>query len=108
MKAWILENQATIENSPLELMEVPQPEPVTMIPIEIKDYNLIWQERSIISLAHITRKDCIEFLQLVNKIKLKASIEVFPFEDMQEALIKVKHGKVNGNAIIQIAKNETI
>jgi len=82
--------------------------PVTMTPIEIKDYNLIWQERSIISLAHIARKDAVEFLQLANKITLKTAIEVFPFEDLQEALIRVKHGKVNGNAVIQIAKYETI
>jgi len=82
--------------------------PVTMTPIEIKDYNLIWQERSIISLAHIARRDCNEFLQLANEINLKAPIEVFPFEDLQEALIKVKHGKVNGNAVIQIARDETI
>ncbi len=81
--------------------------PVTMTPIEIKDYNLIWQERSVISLAHIARKDCIEFLQLANEINFKISIEVFPFEDLQEALIKVKHGKVNGNAVIQIAEDGT-
>ena len=82
--------------------------PVTMTPIEIKDYNLIWQERSIISLAHITRKDAVEFLQLANKINLKAPIEVFPFEDLPEALIRVKQGKVNGNAVIQITEDETI
>ena len=82
--------------------------PVTMTPIEIKDYNLIWQERSIISLAHIARKDGIEFLQLANDINLKTSIEVFPFEDLQEVLIQVKHGKVKGNAVIQIAEDETI
>lgn len=29
-------------------------------------------------------------------------------EDFPEALIQVKHGKVNGDTIIQIAKNETI
>ncbi|KPL09473.1 MAG: hypothetical protein AMS26_22815 [Bacteroides sp. SM23_62] len=77
--------------------------PVTMTPIEIKDYNLIWQERSIISLAHITRKDCLEFLQLANDIKLKTSYEVFPFEDLQEVLIRVKQGQVKGNAVIQIS-----
>ncbi len=82
--------------------------PVTMTPIEINDYNLIWQERSIISLAHIARKDCFEFLQLANDINIKTSIEVFPFEDLQEVLIRVKHGKVKGNAVIQIAEDETI
>ncbi len=77
--------------------------PVTMSPIEIKDYNLIWQERSIISLAHISRKDGIEFLQLANDMDMKTSIEVFPFDDLPEVLIQVKHGKVTGNAVIQIA-----
>jgi len=82
--------------------------PVTMTPIEIGDYNFLWQERSIISLAHITRNDCVEFLQLANNINLKASIEVFAFKDLQEALIYVKEGKVNGNAVIQIADDQTI
>jgi len=82
--------------------------PVTMTPIEIGDYNFLWQERSIISLAHVTRKDCVDLLQLANDIKLKTSIEVFSFEELPEALICVKDGKVNGNAVIQIADNETI
>jgi propanol-preferring alcohol dehydrogenase len=76
--------------------------PVTMSPIEIKDYNLIWQERSIISLAHISRKDGTEFLQIANDINIKTSVDVFPFNDLPEVLIKVKHGKVNGNAVIKI------
>jgi propanol-preferring alcohol dehydrogenase len=82
--------------------------PVTMTPIEINDYNLIWQERSVISLAHITRRDGIEFLNIADSANLKAPIEVFPFNDLQEVLIQVKHGNVNGNAVIQIAEDETI
>jgi len=76
--------------------------PVTMSPIEIKDYNLIWQERSIISLAHISRKDGVEFLQIANDINIKTSIEVFPFENLPEVLIQVKNGRINGNAVIEI------
>jgi len=78
--------------------------PVTMTPIQIKDYNLIWQERSVISLAHITKKDGVDFLDLANRINLKSPIQVFPFDDLPEVLIKTKHGKVNGNAVIQIAE----
>jgi len=78
--------------------------PVTMTPIEIKDYNLIWQERSVISLAHITKRDGVEFLDIANQANLKTPIEVFPFDELSEVLIQVKHGKVNGNAVIQIAK----
>jgi len=35
---------------------------------------------------------------------MKASIEVFPFDNLPEVLIQVKNGKVNGNAVIQIAE----
>lgn len=77
--------------------------PVTMTPIEINDYNLIWQERSIISLAHITKRDGIEFLDIANQIHLKASIEVFSFDELPDVLIQVKHGNVAGNAVINIA-----
>jgi propanol-preferring alcohol dehydrogenase len=79
--------------------------PVTMTPIEINDYNLIWQERSVISLAHITRRDGVEFLDIANQANLKASIEVFPFDELPEALIRVKQGNVKGNAVIQIAED---
>ncbi|MFO8164381.1 MAG: zinc-binding alcohol dehydrogenase family protein [Thermodesulfobacteriota bacterium] len=78
--------------------------PVTMTPIEINDYNLIWQERSIISLAHITKRDGIEFLDIANQANLKASIEVFPFNELPDALIRVKYGNVKGNAVIKIAE----
>ncbi|MCD6265754.1 MAG: zinc-dependent alcohol dehydrogenase family protein [Deltaproteobacteria bacterium] len=78
--------------------------PVTMTPIEINDYNLIWQERSVISLAHITKEDGVEFLDIANQANLKAPIEVFPFDELPEVLIRVKQGKVKGNAVIQIAE----
>jgi propanol-preferring alcohol dehydrogenase len=77
--------------------------PVTMTSIEINDYNLIWQERSIISLAHITKRDGIEFLDIANQIDLNASMEVFPFDELPDVLIQVKHGNVTGNAVINIA-----
>jgi propanol-preferring alcohol dehydrogenase len=78
--------------------------PVTMTPIEINDYNLIWQERSVISLAHITKKDGVEFLNIANQANLKAPIEVFPFDELSDILIRVKQGKVKGNAVIKIAE----
>jgi len=78
--------------------------PVTMTPIEINDYNLIWQERSVISLAHITKRDGVEFLDIADQANFKTSVEVFPFDEIPDALIQVKQGKVKGNAVIQIAE----
>ncbi len=77
--------------------------PVYMTPIEIRDYNLIWQERTIKSLAHISRQDGREFLKIAGEIKIKGQIETFPFENLADTLKLVKDGKVRGNAVIQIA-----
>lgn len=75
--------------------------PVYMTPIEIKDYNHIWLERSIKSLAHISRQDGREFLQIAGRMGIKTQIEVFSFEQLADILPLVKSGKVNGNAVIK-------
>jgi propanol-preferring alcohol dehydrogenase len=77
--------------------------PVTMTPIVINDFNLIWQERSITSLAHVTRYDAEHFVKIAHEHNIQLGIEVFPFEETQEAMIKVKHGQIKGNAVIRIA-----
>jgi propanol-preferring alcohol dehydrogenase len=77
--------------------------PVYMTPIEIRDYNRIWQERTIKSLAHISRQDGREFLKIAGEIKIKGQIETFPFENLADTFALVKDGKVRGNAVIQIA-----
>ncbi len=77
--------------------------PVTMTPIVIDDFNLVWQERSIISLAHVTRRDAEEFIAIADEHDIKLNIEVFPFEETQEAMIRVKHGQIKGNAVIRVA-----
>jgi propanol-preferring alcohol dehydrogenase len=77
--------------------------PVYMTPIEIKDYNQIWMEHSVKSLANITREDGREFLEITAKVGIKTEIEVFPFDELPETLILAKGGKVKGNAVIKIA-----
>ena len=75
---------------------------VYMSPIEVKNYNHLWMERSVKSLANITREDGKEFLDIAAKIGIKTEIEVFPFDELPEALILTKGGKVNGNPVIRI------
>lgn len=77
--------------------------PVYMTPIEIKDYNNIWMERSIVSLANITRKDGEEFLEIAPRVGIKTEVEVFPFDRLPEALSQAKAGKAKGNAVIKMS-----
>jgi propanol-preferring alcohol dehydrogenase len=76
--------------------------PVAMTPLTIRDYNHIWLERSIISLANITRQDGREFLDIAQREKIKSRFETFGFDDLPEVMIKVKQGKIDGNAVIWI------
>ncbi len=76
--------------------------PVTMTPITIQNYNHIWMERSIISLANISRTDGEEFLKIAQEVKIQSRYEIFGFDDLPEALIRVKEGKIKGNAVIWI------
>ncbi len=77
--------------------------PVTMTPIVINDFNLIWGERSITSLAHVTRQDGEAFVKIASATDLAMNIETYPFSQVPQALIAVREGKVKGNAVIRVA-----
>jgi len=76
---------------------------VYMTPIEVKNYNHLWMERSVKSTANITRDDGREFLEIAAKIGIKTEVNVFPFDKLPEALILAKGGKVKGNPVIEVA-----
>ncbi len=79
--------------------------PIYMSPIGIKDYtNILWMERSIKSVANITRRDGTEFLKIADELKLKSRVELFDFDDIPEVLIKVAKGKIDGTAVVSLEK----
>ena len=78
--------------------------PVTMTPVVINDYNLLWYEREIVSLANVTRQDGEEFIKIATEIDIKMDIEVYPFEEAPEALIVTRHSKQKGTAVLKIGE----
>lgn len=76
---------------------------VYMTPVEVKDYNHLWMERSVKSMANITREDGRKFLEIADKVGIKTEVEVFPFDKLPDVLILAKGGKVKGNAVIKVA-----
>jgi propanol-preferring alcohol dehydrogenase len=76
---------------------------VYMTPVEVKDYNHLWMERSVKSMANITREDGREFLEIVDKVGIKTEVEVFTFDKLPDVLILAKGGRVKGNAVIKVA-----
>lgn len=65
-------------------------------------YNILWEERSVESVANLTRKDGTEFLELAPKVPVKSSVTVYPLEKANEALQDLREGNFKGSAVLQI------
>jgi propanol-preferring alcohol dehydrogenase len=63
-------------------------------------YSLIWGERSIRSVANLTRRDGTEFLALAGEINIRASIETLPLSDANRALQRLRTGALSGAAVL--------
>ena len=73
---------------------------IHMTDIPAFPYHLLWGERSIKSVANLTRKDGEEFLALAAKIPVKIETEVFPLSDANKALDKLRNGNIKGAAVL--------
>lgn len=66
-------------------------------------YSLLWEERSLTSVANLTRADGVEFLDLAFKAGLQTMITLFPLEEANEALSAMRKGRLKGSAVLAIA-----
>lgn len=65
-------------------------------------YHLLWNERTIRSVANATRQDAEEFLPLAAKIPIRAETQVFDLDAANEALQRTKKGSINGAAVLKV------
>ena len=63
-------------------------------------YSILWEERSICSVANLTRRDGEEFMALAPKVPVRTEVETFPLEDANEALHRLRAGKIQGAAVL--------
>jgi propanol-preferring alcohol dehydrogenase len=66
-------------------------------------YELLWGERTVRSVANLTRADGEEFLELAPRIPVRAEIEMFRLEDANEALARLRTGELRGTAVLQVS-----
>jgi alcohol dehydrogenase, propanol-preferring len=63
-------------------------------------YEILWGERSIQSVANLTRADADAFLALAPKIGLETRVKTYPLESANEALDDLRNGKLQGAAVL--------
>jgi propanol-preferring alcohol dehydrogenase len=59
-------------------------------------YELLWGERTVRSVANLTRRDGEEFLALAPQVPVRTAVEAFPLERANDALAKLRAGDVRG------------
>jgi alcohol dehydrogenase, propanol-preferring len=63
-------------------------------------YRWLWGERSVRSVANLTRADGEEFMTLAAQVPVRTTVEVFPLEQANAALDAVRAGRVSGAAVL--------
>lgn len=63
-------------------------------------YELLWGERTIVSVANLTRRDGEEFLALAPQVPVTTHVETFPLEQANTALARLREGRIEGAAVL--------
>jgi propanol-preferring alcohol dehydrogenase len=63
-------------------------------------YELLWGERSLLSVANLTRQDGEEFLALAPSVPVRTEVETFPLVDANDALDRLRRGALRGAAVL--------
>lgn len=64
------------------------------------DYDDLWWERSLRSVANVTRQDVRDFLELVPVAEVQTQYEVLPLDDAPQALQRLERGDVRGALVL--------
>jgi propanol-preferring alcohol dehydrogenase len=65
-------------------------------------YELLWGERTLRSVANLTRRDGTDFLELAPRVPVRTQVTTYPLEDTGKALDDLRSGALSGAAVVQI------
>ncbi len=65
-------------------------------------YDILWGERTVKSVANLTRQDAVDFLALAPQVPVKTHAVPFPLTDANLALDDLRAGRLNGAAVLTV------
>ncbi len=66
-------------------------------------YALLWGERTVRSIANLTRRDGEEFLRLAPTIPVRTVVRTYPLERANQAIDDLRRGTLRGAAVLEMA-----
>jgi len=65
-------------------------------------YSALWEERTLRSVANLTRADAHEFLQIAPQVPVRTVISTYPLQDAARALQDLREGSFAGAAVLAV------
>jgi len=75
---------------------------IHMTTIPPLDYQWLWRERSLRSVANMTRRDAEEFMALAAEAGVRTSFVTFPLEEANDALAAIASDAIRGAAVLEL------
>ena len=75
---------------------------IHMSDIPSMPYSALWEERTLRSVANLTRADAHEFLQIAPQIPVRMSVSTYPLQDAARALQDLREGSFAGAAVLAV------
>jgi propanol-preferring alcohol dehydrogenase len=63
-------------------------------------YDLLWEERQLVSVANLTRQDGLDFLKLAPRIGIAVKTTIYPLREANKALADLRAGRFEGAAVL--------
>lgn len=73
---------------------------IHMSDIPAMPYSILWEERELVSVANLTRKDAEEFFPVARAAGVRTHTTIYPLERANEALDDLRQGRVSGAAVL--------
>jgi propanol-preferring alcohol dehydrogenase len=66
-------------------------------------YDILWRERTVCSVANLTRQDGEEFMKLASSFPIQTVVQTYPLSKANEAMSDLQHGEVQGAAVLVVS-----
>jgi alcohol dehydrogenase, propanol-preferring len=63
-------------------------------------YSILWEERQLVSVANLTRRDGVEFLRLAPQLGVETTTRIYRLKDANAALADLRAGAFDGAAVL--------
>ncbi len=73
---------------------------IHMSEIPAFDYDILWEERQLRSVANLTRRDGTEFLALAPQVPVRTTVTTYTLEEAERALDAIRSGALEGAAVL--------